>query len=329
MMEISAQVRKCAKCGTLEKIDHGCPKRKRGQGRSVTVASHPHSWLKGASLKNLASAGPGRRAARGRHWLDLFWVLALSGLVLVGCPSKALAHVVGGIPDLPPRIFRPQGPATEGQQLRFDHLAAEDGLLHEVVYAVLQDHQGFMWFGTWNGLNRYNGYELEAFQHDPEDPTSLSSNIVLALYEDLAGTLWVGTEGGLNRLDRDTGRFTRYEHDPEDPTSLSSNVVGAIREDRRGNLWVATWDAGLNRMDRETGRFVRYLPDSGKPGGIGSEVVYGIWEDAQGFLWLATWDGVDRLDPASGRCIHYGHDQSDPDSLASDRTRAIRDLCLG
>ncbi len=250
-------------------------------------------------------------------------ILALIGLGLGGGEPRVLAYSVLDDPRVSQRVVQPERPAIEAQQLSFSHLGTEDGLPHQVVRAVLQDHQGFVWFGTQDGLGRYDGYEFETFRHDPEDPTSLSSNSVLALYEDTGGTLWVGTEGGLNRLDRDTGRFTRYGHDPRNPASLSSNVVGSILEDRQGRLWIATWDAGLNRMNRETEQFDRFLPDPDEPSSIGSEIIYDIWQDLEGMLWLATEHGVDRLDPNSGRCTHYGHDPSDPSSLASDRTRTV------
>ncbi|MFN2223683.1 MAG: two-component regulator propeller domain-containing protein, partial [Candidatus Promineifilaceae bacterium] len=162
----------------------------------------------------------------------------------------------GGVPPLPaglvddPAIdvanLPPPAPAAD---VKFDHLSLENGLSQSTVTAILQDDQGFMWFGTLDGLNRYDGYTFKVFKHDPTDPATLSDNAISALYQDQAGILWIGTEnGGLNRFEVDTETFTNYQHKPEEATSISSNTVRAIAEDRQGTLWIGTQN-GLNRYD--------------------------------------------------------------------------------
>ena len=115
-----------------------------------------------------------------------------------------------------------------------------------------------MWFGTFDGLNRFNGYEYKIFRHDPFDISSLSANIILAIHEDHTGSLWIGTSGGgLNRFDTQTEKFTRYSHDPDNPHSLGSDVVYAIYQDRNGVLWVAQVAAESTAMTRkQMGSFV-------------------------------------------------------------------------
>jgi len=80
-----------------------------------------------------------------------------------------------------------------GAHVRFEHLTIDDGLSQNAGLALLQDHQGYLWIGTQDGLNRYDGYTLTQFKYDPEEPTSLSHNSIIALYEDADGFLWVGT----------------------------------------------------------------------------------------------------------------------------------------
>ena len=102
--------------------------------------------------------------------------------------------------------------------------STEQGLSSSEVWSVLRDRRGFMWFGTLDGLNRYDGYKMKVFKHALTDPNSLSDNKIRTVYEDRAGTLWIGTwSGGLNRYERESETFTRYQHDPNDPASLSSD----------------------------------------------------------------------------------------------------------
>jgi ligand-binding sensor domain-containing protein len=103
---------------------------------------------------------------------------------------------------------------------RFFHLTTADGLSHNIVYAIVQDPQGFLWFGTQDGLNRYDGTAFTVFRHRRSDPHSLAHNTVQALAVDSSGALWVGTVGGLDRYDRDTGGFVHYPEVAESVTVI-------------------------------------------------------------------------------------------------------------
>ncbi len=114
------------------------------------------------------------------------------------------------------------------------HLTIEDGLSQSSVFEILQDHRGMMWFGTWDGLNRYDGYRFTIYKYDKQNPQSLSNNEIRALHEDSHGVIWVGVwDHGLNRFDRDTGTFTQYMPDINNPESLSQQDVIAIFEDHQ------------------------------------------------------------------------------------------------
>jgi ligand-binding sensor domain-containing protein len=123
------------------------------------------------------------------------------------------------------------------QHLRFSRFTSKDGLSNEQTRGVAQDNYGFMWFATLDGLNRYDGFGVKVYRHDPDDPYSLGHNLVRAMIADQSGDLWLGTwGGGLNQYDREKDAFIRYQHDPGDPHSLSNNVVRAIYEDRAGRI---------------------------------------------------------------------------------------------
>ena len=214
--------------------------------------------------------------------------------------------------------------APEGN---FRHLSIEQGLSDGHLRTIVQDPRGFLWFGTIDGLNRYDGYEIRIFRHDPENPRSLGANFVRALHVDRGGRLWVATiGGGLNLFDPRTEDFVRYEHDPADPQSLGSNEVRSLWEGRAGELWIATSN-GLDRMD-PSGRFRHYRHDPNDPNSLSHDDVYSVLEDRRGSLWVATYGGgLDRLNPAAGReeFVHYRHDPKDPESLASDLIHVLHE----
>jgi two-component system sensor histidine kinase ChiS len=124
--------------------------------------------------------------------------------------------------------------------IKFEHISLEQGLSQSVVYCILQDSRGFMWFGTDDGLNKYDGYCMIIYRHNLLDSTSICSSKIKSIYEDKNGTLWIGTENdGLNRFDREKGEFTRYR----EKDGLSNDFIYGILEDDSGNLWIST-----NRM---------------------------------------------------------------------------------
>jgi len=216
----------------------------------------------------------------------------------------------------------PSAVQAQAPTLRFETLSLEDGLSQSVVLAILQDRQGFMWFGTEDGLNRYDGHQFAIFKHDPEDPTTLSDDYVSTIYEDRSGELWIGTRSGLDRLDRANRTFIRHRPGPEDPQGLRGRWVTAIHEDREGTLWVGT-DGGLSRLDRETGAFTHYQHDASDPTTLSDDLVAAIYEDRDGELWVGTHGGLDRFLRSTATFAHYRHDPGDPHSLSGNRVSAI------
>jgi ligand-binding sensor domain-containing protein len=204
---------------------------------------------------------------------------------------------------------------AEVQTLRFTRLTTEDGLSHDTVRCVLQDDQGFLWLGTQNGLNRYDGYTFTVFRHRYADPTSLSDNTVSALYEDSAGQLWVGTVLGLDGLDRATRQF---HHHP-----AFSDAVSVILEDNAGHLWIGTHGGGLLRLDRATGEAVRYRHDPAAPATLSDDNVTAILQDGEGLPWVGTWNGLNALDPTTGQVTRYYAQPDDPNCLSHNWVTAI------
>ncbi|MGB5297417.1 MAG: two-component regulator propeller domain-containing protein, partial [Thiogranum sp.] len=130
------------------------------------------------------------------------------------------------------------GAGLKARNLQFSQISQQQGLSQGAVNAIAQDHYGFIWLGTQEGLNRYDGYDMVVYEHKHDDPASLSHDWIWSVYVDNAGTLWVGTDGGgLNRYDRKQDAFTRFQHVPGDPHSLSNDRVRVIYQDRQGYYW--------------------------------------------------------------------------------------------
>lgn len=174
--------------------------------------------------------------------------------------------------------------------IRFEHYSIERGLSQNTVFAIIQDRTGFLWFGTEDGLNRYDGYRFIIYRHNPDDIKSISSNWVQTLYEGRSGTIWVGTDGGgLNRLDPVTGVFTRLNQ-PSTPGYFPENVIWVILGSDTDELWVGT-DGGLYRVEPITGKWTKWTSESTEPNSLSCNRVKTICEDGNGGLWIGTLGG--------------------------------------
>ncbi|MBN2548806.1 MAG: response regulator [Anaerolineales bacterium] len=238
-------------------------------------------------------------------------------------------------PTQPPPLLTPQeiesmysarpALAEQGQKIRFEHLTPEMGLSQSVVTDILQDQQGFLWFATQDGLNRYDGYSFKVLTRDLENPNSLSDNSIISMSLDAAGKLWLGTNtAGLNHYDPQTETFTIYRHDPADPNSLSDNSTTSVIIDRQGIIWIGTTGGGLNRLDPSTGIFTHYQFDPDDPASLSSNAVNTICEDANGAIWVGTaTNGLNRLAPGASSFTRYQNDPQNPNSLSGNLIQTI------
>lgn len=210
---------------------------------------------------------------------------------------------------------------AQKEHVRFERISLESGLSQSTVTCLIEDHDGFMWFGTQDGLNKYDGYHFTVYRHDAVDSNSLSDSYIRSLYEDHEGYLWVGTSrggsgGGLNKFDPESKKFTRYLHDPNDPKSLSHNYINAILEDTLYKcMWIGT-ARGLNRFDRVTKTSVRYYHDPALSNTISDDYILTIYKDRSGAYWVGTANGLNRFDPETGIFTRYLHDPKNDNSLS-------------
>jgi ligand-binding sensor domain-containing protein/two-component sensor histidine kinase len=216
---------------------------------------------------------------------------------------------------------------TPTYKYAFHQIKVEDGLSQSTIFCMLQDSKGFLWFGTANGLNRYDGYNLTVFSNNPSDSTTISDDGIFSLYEDKHGYIWVGTLGGvLNRYDRKKGIFTHYyfpdliksDHPSSEeyyyfplPFSRSNDkTITSITGDDNGSLWIGTWGNGLIKYYGNAKKFKHIFYETDKFSKIQSNRIQTLLTDKNKTIWIGTvGGGLYKLSEKSGltTIIHYVH----------------------
>ena len=194
--------------------------------------------------------------------------------------------------------------AAPAPTLRFEHLSVDDGLAQESVLAMAQDADGFMWFGTQNGLSRFDGYRFVNFRNAVGDPNTLASNWVRVLHVDPQRRLWIGSDGGLARYDAAAQGFQHFLPDEPARRGNGNRHVRAIIDDGKGGLWIGTGD-GLQHFEIASGRFTTWHHVPGDSGSLASDDITSLALDRTGRLWIGTAAGVDSLGPGRGRFEHH------------------------
>ena len=204
--------------------------------------------------------------------------------------------------------------------MRFKHITISDGLSESCVNSIIQDRDGFIWIGTQDGLNRYDGYTFKVYKPDLFNQNSLFSSQIKIVYEDRSGILWIGTvAGGLTSFNKKTEVFTTYRNDPNDPTSISFNDVFGVFEDSKGRLWVCTFGGGLCILDRKTGKFKRYQNDPTNPRSLSGKCIRQVVEDSQKQIWVGTDDGgLDLYSEQTDDFTVFKSKKGDPTTLSND-----------
>jgi ligand-binding sensor domain-containing protein len=151
---------------------------------------------------------------------------------------------------------------TQNEIMHFEQLNTEKGLSNKSVYAILSDSKGFLWIGTSDGLNRYDGYKFTVFKNIPGDTNTLSDNVIYNIYEDEKEQLWICTGNGLNKFDNKRNTFQRFKHDRNSENSIWGNPVYKIYQDHESIYWIGTFNGGLNRYDESIETFSHYIYDS-------------------------------------------------------------------
>ncbi|WP_282122601.1 hybrid sensor histidine kinase/response regulator transcription factor [Algibacter mikhailovii] len=187
--------------------------------------------------------------------------------------------------------------ATSQNSNHFERITTNNGLSQSDINAIIQDQDGFMWFGTHDGFNRYDGYNFKIFNPDPKKPGAITSNLIYDLEQDLDGNFWIAsTGGGLIFMDRSTEKFTTFKHDKNDVNTINSDHVTTVYRDRENRLWIGT-SVGLNVLDlnqnKDSLKFKRFSAIE-DPFVVNREIrsPISIFQDSKGQIWLGSFSGI-------------------------------------
>lgn len=206
----------------------------------------------------------------------------------------------------------------------FKHITTNEGLSQSTITSILQDDDGFMWFGSQDGLNRYDGKSIKVYRNDPSNKKSLSHNFIHTLFKDRDGDIWIGSDqGGLIFFDKEADTFTSYKYLSID-SSTFNNRVNSIAQDRDGNLWIGTFGDGLKHFNVKNKKFTDFIHDPKDPSSLSNNYVSDILIDKNGNTWISTfYGGLNLFDVTAQNFTRFKYDPNNHRSLGRNDISSI------
>ena len=218
---------------------------------------------------------------------------------------------------------------AQPRDIRFEHLTVEQGLSNFSINDIVQDQQGFLWFATEDGLNKYDGYEFKVYKVDPTDTNALPGSYISYLYNDRANNLWVVAGTHLCRYNPDTDAFDRFARLFPHADSLSNREIRRIIEDRNGNYWIST-NKGLYCYQPQPHELTVYLHNPGDVKSISSNNISVLYEDHAGMLWIGTYGGgINCYNHKTDSFFRYRHDPNTRFGLSGDHIESLQEDRFG
>ena len=229
---------------------------------------------------------------------------------------------------------------SQNPNLQFDHFQLENGISQSTVQAIMQDKDGFLWIGTKDGLNRFDGYKFYVYNFSKSDSNSISDGFIRSIFQDSFGNIWIGTNNGLNKYSIEKSfdnnlrvKFIHYFHDDADKNSISHNEVRTISQTKNGDLWIGTF-SGLNKVsveelvaknkDNTKLKFISFLNDPNNNNSISHNNISSLVEDRDGNLWIGTLGGgLNKFNIQSNIFTRYLPDENNTNSISSPYIMAL------
>lgn len=207
---------------------------------------------------------------------------------------------------------------AQNNDIYFKSLIAEQSLSQLTVSSIFQDSKGFLWFGTLDGLNRYDGYNIKVFQSSDNKPESISSNHINAITEDSLGYLWIGTDKGLNRYCHKSGEFISFFKDKETEYNISHDKVSFVYRDKLGRIWIGT-EQGIDYVNQETLTFTKRTFNHF----LYNNRIITIHDDSYGNLWIGTVKGLVKYNMKSDKHFIFRKEPGNPNSISTNHVRSV------
>jgi ligand-binding sensor domain-containing protein/AraC-like DNA-binding protein len=212
----------------------------------------------------------------------------------------------------------------QASDVQFKHLSIEDGLSQSTVRAILQDDFGFMWIGTADGLNRFDGYEFTIFRNNPDDHFSICGDYINALVKDDKSCIWIGTDMGLSKYDPESEKFINFRNDSTHPHVLHDYFITVLLADKfRKGLWVGIKNSGLYWFDEEKKTFFRYPQTADNSGNLCNHSIFALCFSGPNTLWIGTNIGLFEFNLLTKVFYHHPHIKDDLNTPASDHIQSL------
>ena len=214
---------------------------------------------------------------------------------------------------------------SQNQNLKFEHIGTAEGLSQINVTSTIQGSRGFIWIGTRDGLNRYDGYKFTIYRYDAKDINTISSSTIDDIVEDKNDNIWIATDGGgIDKFDIKRNRFTRYLHNNHNPNTISSNSVNKLALDGDGNLWIGTERGGLDFFDVKKRQFTHYIHSDDDVNSISDNNIRAVFEDDKRNLWIGTsTGGLNLLNKKTNTFSRFEHDNADARTISGNAVSCI------
>lgn len=213
-------------------------------------------------------------------------------------------------------------------QLSFDHISISSGLSQSTVLSIYKDSRGYMWFGTRDCLNRYDGRSIKIYKNNPKDTSSISTNdYIYSIYEDRSKNLWIGTQDGLNRYIPESDSFERIKYHPKEKNSISDRIVLSIHQAKDGKLFFGT-NYGLSILRTPKARNFKKLYQKD---GLAGNIIYGLFEDSKKRVWIGTTTGLSVLTFKNNKPYlkSYFHQKGNINSISGNSIKSIAEDAEG
>lgn len=212
---------------------------------------------------------------------------------------------------------------TQRPRIQFEHLGTDKGLSQSNVLSILQDSRGFMWFGTNDGLNKYDGYKFTIYRNERRDHKSLTANFIKDLAQSHNGDVWIATYGGgISRFDRRQEDFINFHHDPKDQNSISRDDVNSILEDSEGKVWIGT-TMGLDLYDPQSNKFTHFKHSEKDINTPSDDYITDIIEDSYHNIWIATSNGLNMFNKVNKKFTRFLHIARDANTIISNEITVV------